>query len=275
MNGLVCTGDAVNLDHPLNRGLVSWWLALPDQQRGVIFRDLCMRNHGTLVNSPLWEGDRGKPGGCGSLLFNGSTQYVENASPTPSASTMPTLTIACWYRISAHRNFHIYVAHGTYTNGYDFYSSTLGYLFFQLKTASGSWEIRTDTTIPADGHWHHIACVYDGTNTVAIYLDGVGQALTGGGGTPPSGSISASGSLYLGSDLGGTSYLLGSLDDVRIYGRHLDAREVAELYVRSAQWQDGLLNVTHPARYAPTQVSSSFLSAWAKNSNVLLTPTVI
>lgn len=73
----VFIADAVNRSCSLNRGLVSWWMALPDQQRGNVFRDLCMRNHGTLTNGPTWGGALGRLGGWGSLACDGSDDYVQ------------------------------------------------------------------------------------------------------------------------------------------------------------------------------------------------------
>lgn len=68
----------VNLDCPLNRGLISWWLAGENPfWGGGRFLDLMGRNHGTLTNGPTWGGALGRPGGFGALNFTAaSSQYV-------------------------------------------------------------------------------------------------------------------------------------------------------------------------------------------------------
>jgi hypothetical protein len=92
MHGEVYTGEAVNWDASLNRGLVSWWLALPDQQRGNVFRDLCSRYHGTLTNGPTWGGSKGRPGAFGSLAFDATDDHIADIAYAPGSGG---LTIAC------------------------------------------------------------------------------------------------------------------------------------------------------------------------------------
>lgn len=43
----------VNWDHPLNRGLVAWWLPLPGRLGNTLY-DIAGRTHGTLTNGPTW-----------------------------------------------------------------------------------------------------------------------------------------------------------------------------------------------------------------------------
>jgi hypothetical protein len=92
----------VNWQSPLNKGLVSWWLNLPNSGKrgGSTFRDLCNRNHGTLVNGPTWiSSDR--PGGCGALSFDGVDDYVEVLSPVGLPDIDGTMSVSFWCKHNA------------------------------------------------------------------------------------------------------------------------------------------------------------------------------
>lgn len=75
--GRIDTRTPVNWQHPLNRGLVRWWLGLPGQAGGPLLADLATggrANAGTLTNGPTWAaGPNGLPG----VLFDGTDDYVD------------------------------------------------------------------------------------------------------------------------------------------------------------------------------------------------------
>jgi hypothetical protein len=92
--GLLNYGNPVNRQAPLNRGLVSWWMNLPQRRGGTRFLDLCGRHHGTLTNGPTWGGPL-NPGGWGSLVFT-SGKYVS----IPDAASLDLTvnwTVSYWY----------------------------------------------------------------------------------------------------------------------------------------------------------------------------------
>src|SRR5688572_2591053 len=101
MQGYLLPGDAVNRASPLNRGLVSWYMVLPNRigGGGNTLRDLCRRNHGTLTNGPTWSGSRA-PGAFGSISLDGSNDYINLGTGNRffgSSLTNP-FTIVCWIR---------------------------------------------------------------------------------------------------------------------------------------------------------------------------------
>jgi hypothetical protein len=80
--------DPVNRAHPLNDGLVTWWLTLPPTDGGLRWYDLLGLNHGTLANFGAGFGWRGttRPGGFGQLTFDaaaGSAVDPASAAPFP------------------------------------------------------------------------------------------------------------------------------------------------------------------------------------------------
>jgi hypothetical protein len=66
--GIIDTRNPIEWRHPLNRGLVSWWLPFGPWQGGGTLRDLARRNHGTLTNGPTWAAGRD---GFGAVKFDG------------------------------------------------------------------------------------------------------------------------------------------------------------------------------------------------------------
>ena len=85
-------GNLVNPRAPLNRGLVSWWLALPQRSGGPKLFDIAGRNHGTLTNGPTWSGPFGRLGGFGTVKFDGTDEYLTAGIPSATLKT-----ICLWY----------------------------------------------------------------------------------------------------------------------------------------------------------------------------------
>lgn len=81
-HGLLLPSCVVNKAAPLNRGLASWWMVLPNRLGGGgnTFRDWNGHNHGTL-NGPTWGG-RSHPG----LRFDAVNDYVSYTNTIPFGS---------------------------------------------------------------------------------------------------------------------------------------------------------------------------------------------
>ena len=89
----------------------------------------------------------------------------------------------------------------------------------------------TDTTIKSttsinNGAWHHVAATRDSaTGTMKVYVDGVLEATGTGATTARTGPPS----FRVGCIQSGVNFLIGSIDEVRIYNRALSSGEVATL----------------------------------------------
>lgn len=70
--GAIITGDPLNRSHPLARGLVSFWLPLPNIQGSRLF-DYAGGNHGTLTNGPTWTTGEN---GFGAVSLDGSDDHI-------------------------------------------------------------------------------------------------------------------------------------------------------------------------------------------------------
>lgn len=224
---------------PLNRGLVSWWLALPQRMGGGRIIDLCSKgNHATLTNGPTWRSAAGRNGGFGSLNFvGGSSQY---APTTLSVASLTNFTLSAWVRRTA-TNDLVYIASDTGTISGNlvqvgFYSDGLCYY-----TADGNF-----LTISSNvSTWLHFAYCFNGslgTDALrnAFYINGVSQSPSG---TSPATSTSASaGNLVIGRRTASPVYTNGNIDDVRFMTRTLSADEVVQLYNDSRTGYQQTLN---------------------------------
>jgi prepilin-type N-terminal cleavage/methylation domain-containing protein len=182
-------------------------------------------NTGTLGGSPTWSStDTPSGAGC-SLVFNGSSQYVQVASPTSDMNITNNITLAAWvkpasladgYRtIAAKRtlaggtNYEIYL---NFSNGYfGFYNGTL----------------YNSTFVPTVGEWVFLAAVVTNNTTLDLYANGrkVYTTSSFSGLTPTAGGF----------DIGragdnSSEYFNGGIDDVQVYAKALTAQEVGKVY---------------------------------------------
>jgi alpha-glucuronidase len=119
-----------------------------------------------------------------------------------------------------------------------------------------------DTTIASsvninDGTWHHVLATRKSSDgSVTVYVDGVSR----GTGTGPTGSRTATTSLRIGASRpGGSAFLNGTLDDVRVYGRILTATEITAL-------ASGAKPATPPTGVAALPGDGSITLNWTASS---------
>jgi len=140
-----------------------------------------------------------------SMFFNGTTDYL--SVPTNAFFNQNVIfTVECWaYKTGA----------GT-GNGYLYAQNTSGFLTILFNAtnnvlvdkSSVGIQITSSSTF-ASNAWHHIAMVYDGTNT-RLFVNGVLQGTMSGGG-----SASAT-TLTIGAYLSGSNFFQGYIDELRV-----------------------------------------------------------
>ena len=184
---------------------------------------------GTLVNTPTWGTGRSN----GAVYLSGSSQYV--SLPSSVVSTLTTCTICAWVNLDATTTWTRIFDFGTGTTKYMFLSpknGSTGYIRFAITTSgtSGEQQINGTAALPATG-WHHVAVTLAGS-TGTLYVDGVQVGQNTAMTLNPS-SLGATGNNYIGKSQFGDPYLVGRVDDFRIYSRALSATEVASLMATS------------------------------------------
>jgi len=209
---------------PSPSGLVAHWRF--DEGAGAVASDAAGGYHGTLANGATWGGGQAGQG----VGFDGADDYV--AVPVIDV-TGNELTMAAWVRST---NFpadldqrFISKASGTAEQmHYWMLSQTFAgepRLRFRLKAGNSTTTlIATAGALPL-GEWYHAAATYDGA-FMRVYLNGVEV-----GRVPKTGALATSSDVpvNLGRNPDASNHLHGMLDDVRIYGRALDAGEITAL----------------------------------------------
>ena len=207
-------------------GLVSRWKF--DEGGGQTVRDSAGANNGTIQGTATWTA--GKFGGA--LSLDGSANFVVGTSsgtafPVGSAAR----TISSWVNVSSPLSYDNGVMHygtiggGTPSNFHLYLFANSGKVGFGNGYGYGTI---SGTTSVADGNWHNIVGVYEGsaTNLARIYVDGV-QQFSGMLSTVPN---TLNGTPWrIGAFLGTSQGFRGQMDDVRLYNRALSAADVQTL----------------------------------------------
>jgi hypothetical protein len=148
------------------------------------------------------------------LRLDGTDDFVRVA---PSADFRPgagSWTVECWVRTEdpSRADGLVECADTDFSNGWRLARAAGGSFLFAVSGASAT---RTATGGPAPmaGEWHHVAGVYDAAlGEARLYVDGALAGSDAGGGA---GAVTPSAPLTMGRT--GTTYLRGSLDEVRIW----------------------------------------------------------
>lgn len=227
----------LNKSHPLARGCVGFWLAVPGYNGFGSNKWLDISGyglHGTLTDmdpATAWVGD-GPVGGFGNIAFNGVDNQIDAGTTTlPSTNH----TIAAWvYKRSGGDTFPMIVSR--IVSGSDRLEFMLWSGGTQLNygvngnNKTGSDSIGTDV-------WRHVVVTYDGVN-VRFYIDGVEDS-----GGPLSETLSPSNAQPTNFGGRGKSFNLNaSISNVDMWRRVLSGREVRSLYLESLRGYPNLLN---------------------------------
>jgi hypothetical protein len=216
-----------------DQGLLAHWRF--DEPAGPTVVDDVGGHDGTLTGTATLRPSMGEL--AGALQLDGSGYVRVNWDLAPAVSN--AVTVAEWVRADSIGQ----TGNARYFSNYYYYSSDNGLLevdnsdtsyglrcVFHTAGSAGGWAtVNTSTAQMAPLTWTHIACVYDGSQLVA-YANGavVGNlALMGMLSSTLAMPVAIGASTD--SSLNEENDFIGMIDDVRIYGRGLDASEIAAL----------------------------------------------
>jgi hypothetical protein len=224
---------------------------------------------GAYLKDSSGNGNHGTPTGVNNTVINGvagKARFIGNSSDitvTDSTSLKPTrITIEHWIKTGITTdNGYIYKYHGVSPfEGY-------GMNVFGASYAGrpGCWVGGTAWTVGTvpinDNKWHHVACVYDGTN-VTIYTDGMAGT-----------SLAQTASLSYTIDLHIGNSSAVNLDEVKISNVARSSEEIAEdyrmgrdHYVNKTISTTDLSNKTTLPFYVAADKPGTYLSTTVGNS---------
>ncbi len=178
-------------------------------------------NDAVVRGNPAWS--------SGTLVLNGSTDWLQTVDSSTKLQLSDTYTLALRVKAAAPQNASAGLLCNTDADGTtDHWALQFdaGGANLIVKHGAYGWDTGITVADLADGSWHSVAVVRQGT-AMTSYLDG---------GVSRSGTLNQSpgqglGHLNIGADkTAAAGYLYtGSLDDIRVYNRSLDANEIAAL----------------------------------------------
>jgi len=218
-DGSVVTGEFWSF----NTGrLVAWW-KLDDGSGNTAVDSSGSAHNGTLLGDTSWvDGIDGA-----ALAFDGDGDYVD-IGKDQSFDITNQITISAWIKVNAFdRDWQTIVAKGdrAWRLQRNWGESTLEFACSGLVVPGTDWGQIYGTTDVNDGHWHHVAGVYD-QEKLYLYIDGNLDA-----------SAEAPGTIRVNDEpvyIGENSQMpnrfwYGLIDDVRIYSYALSAKEISAI----------------------------------------------
>jgi hypothetical protein len=241
---LIDLGNPV-ADHPLNRGLVAWWLGLPNNSGGSRLFDLTGRySPGTLTNGPTWA--PGPDAAFRALSFDGT----DDTAAFPLTASFPRTAGTVFLRArsttaSGIRQMFMWRVDGSNEIGLVDFNGTFGLNLACQYNAGGTNKNVGYATSLTTNEWASLAVVWDAgaASVLRLYLNGreVGTAATG------LGTMSGSNPLFYHiGGANGSDYFLGQIESTLLWERALSAGEVAALCDQSRRGYPDLLR-----RYTP------------------------
>jgi hypothetical protein len=167
-------------------------------------------NNGTLTSGPTYSTDSG-----GSIVFNGSTNYVSLGNPT--SLNILNFTIGIWVKANTITNYQNPIFKGDSTQGQ----------YGLIINSSGNWQIQPGSAFITDpittGTWNYFVGTYDGTNTTA-YRNAIQKAQSTIAQTNHGTLVT------IGADTVNNRYFNGYIGNVQIYNRALLSTEILQNY---------------------------------------------
>src|SRR6266498_4004382 len=259
---LVGSGADFVLAIPDNTGLIAHWSY--NQSSGTVLTDDSGNGHsGTFAGSPTWSA--GKMDNA--LTFDG-TDAVKIGNVT-QINGVNKLTLATWIKRSANGS-KVLLGKQAANQDVAIEAWSDGKVYFQMSKGSDTY----GTLNINDTTWHHVAMVFDGTQTgnanrLKAYVDGVQKTLTFKGtvGTTTTTNTTAFAIGKIGSD-----YSNGQIDDTWLYARALNQAEIQDLMQPAPPTSDTIAPSV-PANLTASPVSQSQINlAWSTSTdNVAVT----
>lgn len=172
------------------------------------------------------------PGAAASF---GGASFINLGSPSKAQFTTG-LTISAWFKVSGVSGLQAIVSKWAGNINSDQYIVMVNgnKITMAVGNTSNSALGVTGNIIVTPNVWHHVIATWDNTGTHEIHLDGVLDVSVVNTNFTTINSSAAT-VLAIGNQSGGTRQLIGSVDDVKLFNRKINATEIGQLY-NEANW---------------------------------------
>lgn len=267
---LINTLNPVNKHHPLNRGLIAWWLILPHTYGASRWFDLLKLNHAAFTNSPSWTSNLCRPCSFGNLSFDGSNNYL-TASSTNLLTGKSEFSISAWvfiqqlvttFRVDCIINSYDNAVGDGFRLSLDGGSSGAKWKF--AKTRGYTEAAALANVGYSNNVWTHLLGTSDASGLTKLYVNGILQTTTG----TITGALRNNLATYIGQDYTAGSRLLGKVDDIKLWSRGLNDSEAFEVYRESITGYRRTLNNLSFSRFTDIEnLVSSGATNYTKTIN--------
>lgn len=230
----------VNWQDPVNRGLQAWFLVMPGNDGGSIWRDITKRGHyGLMIGFDTtvdWRSAH-RPGGYGALYFNQTSNRINVISadgtvsefkPNIGGTSTSPLAVSVWAYITRAPDANY---RGIASSDFSFNPA------FLFNMPSNNWGMYWNGNVDSGeqlprGSWQHLVWTRDTSSDIHLYRNGelvnvVNNTSTWP--TNPNNKIFRIG----GKATTGPFEVKGFLDDFRVWNRYLTPKEVKHIYLDS------------------------------------------
>lgn len=249
----ISTSRAWNHKHPLNQGLLAWYMVIPQWFGGLKWYDLIDNGcPGTLTSmnnsSNGFSGPKQRRGAFGSMLFDGTAGYITLGTPAKLnlvGQTNP-FTLSAWIKINGHPANNAQFLSKSSLGSTNQFSMIVVAATGRVQIIAGTAGGSTGTIDVTDNAWHHIVMTVPvATSGMLLYTDGTVETYTAGTGLV--GTLTTTNDTLIGarrdaSNADSLRWFPGSIDDVRIWNRVLSAAEVRQVYAEAILGYPGTLN---------------------------------
>ena len=170
--------------------------------------------------------------------FDGTGNTYIEVPHSNSLNMTGAVTVSAWikadsWQIEKHQG--TIVGNDTWsdrTYGYVLRAGANGVLSFAVSTAGTSlWREATSSAFMTTGNWYHVVGVFNGSDTVSVYINGIqkGTSTVQAGPMSPSYMDLLIGKAPYGSDGNGRAFT-GAIDEVQIWNKALSGEEISTLY---------------------------------------------
>ena len=198
---------------------------------GTPWIDLVSTNNGTLTNGPTFNSSDG-----GSVVFDGTDDYVITSNTTYDFSTNANFTYCAWIYPSFSSTANTGRAVIDFTGPgpgflrsylrWEGFSSNLGF-YFDIASGGGSaWYTGVIPTFSANT-WHHLCFVHNSSNAGTFYFDGAVVSTVNNVATA---ATVTNNKITIGYGAVNSYYWAGRISNVQIYDRALTASEISQNY---------------------------------------------
>ena len=173
-------------------------------------------NTGTLTNGPTFDGGNG-----GSILFDGTNDYVQNSNTSFNYSN---ISISTWIRRdTTSTTFSVIISKESASTGWILHIINTNKIYWKINGSDAT--ATTSLSSLTAGVWYYITSTYNGSQ-LAVYINSVLDNTSNNN----SGIVSNSATIRIGEYQTTGNAFKGNIANIQIYNRALTTTEILQNY---------------------------------------------